>query len=163
VHRTHGGTHSSEWYTWKDIKQRCRNKTDNDYAAYGGRGIRVCDRWADDFAAFLADMGPRPPGRSIDRINNDGDYEPGNCRWATLAEQNRNRRSTRSVTIDGTTLCAKDWAARLGIRYDVFLRRVRKGLSGPALVAPDSGKTRRRPTSQPPTVPAAGGDHEGGK
>jgi hypothetical protein len=74
------------------MKARCTNPKSPKFRYYGGRGITVCDRWSTSFEAFLADMGDRPPGKSIDRINNDGNYEPGNCRWATQSEQVRNRR-----------------------------------------------------------------------
>ena len=72
------------------MRKRCQNKATNGYPRYGGRGIIVCERWQ-RFENFLADMGERPPDRTLDRINNDGNYEPGNCRWATLEEQNLNR------------------------------------------------------------------------
>lgn len=88
---THGGTGSREYTTWKAMWQRCTNPRASKYRYYGGRGITVCARWR-DFEAFLADMGPRPAGKSIDRVDPDGDYEPGNCRWATQREQVANRR-----------------------------------------------------------------------
>jgi hypothetical protein len=94
---THGqcvmGTRSKEYTTWRAMIDRCTNRRNAAWRYYGGRGIRVCKRWLASFPAFLADVGPRPsPERSIDRIDNDGNYEPGNVRWATRIEQNRNKR-----------------------------------------------------------------------
>lgn len=87
----HGLSGTPEHNIWKEMRQRCRNPKHARYADYGGRGITVCQRW-DSFASFLADMGQRPPGLTLERTNNDRGYEPGNCRWATYQEQRANQR-----------------------------------------------------------------------
>jgi hypothetical protein len=96
--RRHGGRRTSEWEIWQGIKKRCLNKNCAAYKWYGGRGITICERWRISFENFLADVGPRPSKQhSIDRIDNDGNYEPSNCRWATATEQAYNRRPKRGV------------------------------------------------------------------
>jgi len=89
---THNMTHSREYDSWQSMKTRCYNSNHKFYNYYGGRGIRVCRRWKNSFENFYADMGKRPLGRSLDRINTNGNYEPSNCKWATPKEQMRNRR-----------------------------------------------------------------------
>lgn len=107
--------------------QRCNNPKNVKYPRYGGRGIVVCERWK-SFPAFLDDMGPKPtPAHTIERIDNDGNYEPANCRWATKYEQNRNRAGNRNLTIGGETLTMTDWARRYGISVGCIRHRIERG------------------------------------
>jgi hypothetical protein len=95
-HTVHGRSRTPEYHAWKNMRQRCLNPNHPNYHHYGGRGVTICDQWLDSFAAFLADVGERPaPGLSLDRIDNDGNYEPGNVRWATQSQQIRNQRPRR--------------------------------------------------------------------
>lgn len=109
--------------------QRCEYPKARDYARYGGRGIRVCARWRGSFAAFTEDMGERPPGMQLDRIDNDGNYEPGNVRWATVAEQSANKSTNRKLTIGGVTLTVTEWARSRGLDPFTVFRRVYRGWS----------------------------------
>lgn len=125
---TRGGVKTGTYSSWQDMVRRCCAAKSDDYHNYGGRGISVCRRWK-LFENFLADMWERPKGMMLDRKNNDGNYEPTNCRWVTRAVQNRNTRQTRFLTFRGKTLCAADWANKLGMPYSTLHGRLRKGWS----------------------------------
>lgn len=124
-----GVIRSPEWMTWRAMVQRCEWTGHKSYADYGGRGITVCARWRESFSAFLEDMGARPSGSTIDRVDNNGNYEPGNCRWATAVEQAYNRRSAKPLTLDGLTLSVADWARACGIGRTTLGYRLATGMS----------------------------------
>ena len=118
------GTYSS----WVNMVQRCENKHVPNYANYGGRGIKVCDLFK-SFEAFVMCVGERPgPEYSIDRIDTNGDYEPGNVKWSTKAEQNRNRRDNIHVEIDGETKTVFEWVNALGLKKSTIYKRISKGM-----------------------------------
>jgi hypothetical protein len=122
-------TTTAEYEIWCGIKKRCLNKRNHAYMRYGGRGISICDLWRTDFTAFLAHIGPRPgPEFSIDRINNDGNYEPGNVRWATAATQGRNTSTNLTLVAFGRSQNIADWASETGIKYRTIMSRLRKGV-----------------------------------
>lgn len=108
------------------MRTRCNNPNYPAYKNYGGRGIRVCERW-NSFASFLADMGPRPAGTCIERINNNGNYEPGNCRWATRREQSLNTRQNNIVHVNGQGKPLSEWAHMNGMDEGTFRRRLALG------------------------------------
>jgi hypothetical protein len=111
------------------MKRRCLNPAHPRYADYGGRGITICERWM-DFSAFLADVGKKPgPDYTIERIDNNGNYEPGNCRWASRIEQNENRRSSRPLEWRGETRLLNDWGKLLGIDRRTLAHRLKAGWS----------------------------------
>ncbi len=125
---THGLCRTPEYKVWKRMIERCYNPSRNHYEDYGGRGISVCDHWRSSPANFLKDMGPRPtPTHEIDRIDNNGNYEPGNCRWATRKAQNRNRRSNRHLTHNGDTMTVADWSDKIGISQQLIYARLHRG------------------------------------
>lgn len=132
------------------ILSRCYDPGRHEYPRYGGRGITVCERWRISFEAFYADMGPRPsPQHSVERIDNSGNYEPGNCKWATPLEQQRNTRFNRLITFRGETLCLAEWAGRVGVLPKTLGKRIRKWPLERALTTPkytnlDHGESRRR-------------------
>lgn len=125
--------------------RRCTYKKNIRYHCYGGRGIKVCDRWM-DFGNFYADMGVRPSAdHSLDRHpNKDGDYEPGNCRWATRVEQARNKRNNIVATIGGQTQSAPAWEEEYGLPEGLVRRRIGAGITGEALLAPVARRTDNR-------------------
>ncbi len=135
---THGMTRTPEYKVWQNLKDRCYNEEAVQYPNYGGRGIRVCERWLESFENFLADMGLRPgPGYSIDRENNDGHYEPGNCRWATSDIQANNRRVNKYYEFEGEQLTIPQIAKKLRIPPATLAARLRYGMS------PDEAFTRK--------------------
>ena len=136
-----------EYFVWRKMVCRCHDERDPRFAYYGARGIAVCERWRNDLAAFLADVGQRPsPKHSLDRIDNDRGYEPGNVRWATQREQMRNTRKNRLLTVRGETRSLAEWAERFGIRSGAILYRLSRGWSHEAAVCTPLAATglRRR-------------------
>lgn len=142
------GRQSPEYLLWCAIIGRCYTPTSTVYAYYGGRGIRVADEWRtfEGFLRGLATLGPKPsPEHSIDRIRSDGDYAPGNIRWATKIEQARNQRNNTLVPFAGLLLCISAWAERVGLNQYMISKRLRRGWSPEdALTTPAlTGATRR--------------------
>lgn len=116
--------------SWDRMKQRCNDPKHVAYARYGGRGIKVCERWGDSFEAFLADMGERPSkAHSLDRIDTDGNYDPGNCRWATPQQQQRNRRNVPKLQAFGRAQTLTDWAEEYGVNKRALRSRLVRGWS----------------------------------
>lgn len=115
---THGMSHTPTHRTYRHMLERCYNPKDKRYADYAGRGIVVCDRWRESFENFLSDMGKKPDGLTLDRINNNGNYEPRNCRWATPSQQTSNTRRSIRIVVDGVPSIVVDLAARFGVGYE---------------------------------------------
>ena len=138
----HGGYKHPLYATWNKIVARCALPTCTGYQNYGGRGITVCDRWM-DFWNFVADMAPRPAGMTIDRIDNDGPYNPENCRWASNETQGRNRRTNRLIEVGGKVMTLTDWAEQSGIPHSSICSRLRRGWSeSDAVTRPRKGDHR---------------------
>lgn len=129
MRRKHGKSETGAYTSWKGMLFRCLNSECKEYHNYGGRGIKVCERWSNErgFENFLEDMGERPNGKTIDRYPDiNGNYEPSNCRWGTWAQQARGKRSNHNITYKGETHCLLDWAAILGLPYECLRSRFRK-------------------------------------
>lgn len=139
------GKPSPELSCWYAMRKRCMNKNAPMFYRYGGRGISVCQEWKDSFSAFLRDMGPRPSLKhTVDRINNDGNYEPSNCRWATPKEQrSNNSQKIIRVTYLGETLCLSDWSIKTGLQKGTLQQRWHKGQRGEELFLPPRNGNRK--------------------
>jgi hypothetical protein len=149
AHTKHGHSKghrvTSEYITWSAMRERCDNPKESKYPDYGGRGITVCQRWRESFTAFLEDMGLKPsPRHTIDRIDNDGHYEPSNCRWATPKQQARNQRKNVRISFRDKTLCLSEWAEVTGLNYTTLYRRivVRGQSPAEALTTPVYGRAK---------------------
>jgi hypothetical protein len=125
----HGLGKTREYHVWKGMIKRCTDVTHKGYRHYGGRGITVCERWLNSVENFYADMGPRPARTTLDRIENDGNYEPGNCRWASHLTQGANKRNSRFVTAFGETHIISEWARRLGSNHPHIANLIKQGKS----------------------------------
>lgn len=131
----HGDVGSREYIAYGAMKSRCYDPSNKRYPRYGGRGIAVCGRWLAAYSNFLFDMGRQPsPQHTLERINTDGDYEPSNCRWATLIEQANNRSNNTRIEIEGRTQTLTQWSRETGVNRTVILKRIKRGLSGAALI-----------------------------
>jgi hypothetical protein len=142
----HGETGSPEFTVWQMMIQRCENPKTKSYPRYGGRGITVCDRWRESFAAFLEDMGKRPSAaHTLERGDNDQGYNPENCRWATPLEQGRNKANNHWIEFNGERRTLMEWCRHLGMKKNTLINRLSRGLTvEEALTRPVAHKRRAR-------------------
>jgi hypothetical protein len=130
IHTTHGLSNSSEYRIWHNIRKRCYVSSDPGFHNYGARGISMCPRWLEDFRSFYADMGARPsPKHSIERIDNNGNYDPYNCKWATRLEQNNNSRRNRFMEHNGKRQTVAQWSRDTGVPSRVIITKLNRGIS----------------------------------
>lgn len=138
----HGMTETPEYFAWQAMKNRCYREKDEHFHRYGGRGITVCERWIECFENFISDMGFRPSGKhSLDRKNNDGNYEPDNCKWSTKKEQCNNRASNNRINLNGVLKTVAEWSEELGIKPSTILYRINHGWT------PERALTNAKPTA----------------
>lgn len=121
---THGKARTRAYRVWKGMRQRCFYEKAINFKDYGGRGITVCDQWNKSFQAFIDDMGSPEDGMQLDRIDHNGNYEPGNCRWVTPRTNSRNKRNNNLIEFNGVTRTITEWAAGLGITHQALHRRM---------------------------------------
>lgn len=152
-HTPWGKPQSRTYQCWSKMISRCIHPSQHGFKNYGGRGISVCQRWM-SFVNFLSDMGDKPEGKTIERINNNGNYEPGNCRWATQKEQQRNRRNNRILTVCGITACLAALCEHFGLYSSLVQNRLKSGWTvynafTTPILRPQSGraKTPRQPAA----------------
>ncbi len=150
IGRTHGhcredGAKARTYRAWASMLSRCNNSDHKSYAGYGGRGIRVCDKWSgsDGYPNFLADMGQPGNDESLDRIDNNGPYSPENCRWATRSQQQRNTRKSRLFTLDSKTQPLSVWAAEAGLEYMTVSQRLQRGWTLKQAITTPAQKPRK--------------------
>jgi hypothetical protein len=133
----HGGVGTSTYRSWQAMKARCLNPNYEEYPNYGGKGVTICERWLNSFQNFLDDMGVRPEGMTLDRWPKcEGNYEPGNCRWATPKQQAENRGDNILLFYGDELVSVEEAALRAGVNRDTIMRRLRRGVQGEALFAP---------------------------
>lgn len=163
ANKTHGMSRTPIYRAWESMIKRCQTPSDTSYANYGGRGIRVCDSWQ-TFDGFFADMGPRPsPKHSVERNDTNGHYEPGNCRWATRTEQQRNMRSNRLITHNGRTQCLAAWADGAPVSAQLLRSRIEMGWTFADAIRLPSGSRRPTDSTGNVTVDRDALPHRGGK
>lgn len=154
VHGHTAGGQSPTYKSWHDMKDRCLNPNNDFYSHYGGRGIVVCEQWL-RFESFLANMGERPKGTTIDRINVNGNYEPSNCRWATGKQQADNTTRTVYLTVDGITKSITEWSKQTGLNRNLIRSRIERSWKPQDVLRIPVGATSRyirkpkRETRQP--------------
>ena len=153
---TSKGPYWSEYNIWRQMRQRCLNPARKEFHLWGGRGITICERWLNSFLNFLADMGPRPsPRHSLDRWSDpNGNYEPGNCRWATAEEQSSNSRRVRLVTFGGETKCLQHWAKHFGLNPSTLNHRLKIGWSFEQAISTPPNKHNRLTVDPNPAITA---------
>lgn len=117
-------TGTKTYYAWRSMRSRCTSDSNPSYKNYGARGVKVCDRWLNDYDAFLSDMGEAPEGMTLDRIDVDGDYTPENCRWADWNQQASNKRNNVVLSLNGVEMTQAEWARKLEINVDTLWRRI---------------------------------------
>lgn len=142
---THGKSRTYLYKTWSQIVQRCTNPNNPAFSSYGGRGVKIDEAWRLSFTTFCRDVGNRPfPTHTLDRIDNDGHYAPGNVRWASRTEQARNRRSNRLITANGMTKTLAEWISLSGLSASTVERRLKRGWRPSEAVTSAANQHRRK-------------------